>query len=140
MTLLRLALIATLIAAAPAVQAGDGKLYHDLGEREGIARFAKDAVDRWVADPRIGYTFDNLNLERFTGRLVDQVCELSGGPCHYAGRNMYQAHKGLHISSMEFDALVEDLQLAMNDSHIPFWTQNRLLALLAPMKRDVVTR
>jgi hemoglobin len=40
----------------------------------------------------------------------------------------------------DFNALVEDLQLAMDDSEIPFATQNRLLAILAPMERDIVNK
>jgi hemoglobin len=31
------------------------------------------------------------------------------------------------------------LQVSMDARHIPFTTQNKLLALLAPMHRDVIT-
>jgi hemoglobin len=53
---------------------------------------------------------------------------------------MYLAHKGLHLDEAQFNALVEGLQAAMDDCDVPFRTQNRLLAVLAPMERDVVTR
>ncbi len=53
---------------------------------------------------------------------------------------MVAAHKGLHLNTDSFNALVEDLKRAMDQSAIPFSTQNRLLALLAPMYRDVVTK
>lgn len=115
-------------------------LYKAFGERPGLARIVDNATNRWLADARILDTFDNLNIERFKSRLVDQLCELLGGPCHYTGRNMYLSHKGLHLDTAQFNALVEGLQLAMDDSDISFATQNKLLAILAPMKRDVVTR
>jgi len=123
----------------PLAQADDA-LYRALGRRANLERIVDGAVARWVADPRIADTFDNLNLDRFKRRLTDQLCELAGGPCHYTGRNMYLSHKGLHLDIVQFNALVEDLQDAMDTANVPFWTQNRLLALLASMKRDIVTR
>ncbi len=137
--------IARVIGCVALVMAGtaahaDDSLYRGFGERDGLVRIIDDATDRWVADDRIKDTFDNINLDRFKRLLVDQICELTGGPCHYKGRDMYQSHKGLHLDNAQLNALVEDLQLAMNKYEIPFRTQNRLLAILAPMQRDVVTR
>ncbi|WP_267463791.1 globin family protein [Sphingopyxis solisilvae] len=40
----------------------------------------------------------------------------------------------------DMNALVENLQAAMREENIPFATQNRLLAKLAPMSRQVITR
>lgn len=128
----------TLFAIQPAKC--DDELYRAFGGKEHIAKIVDDATDRWVNDPRIGPTFDNLNLVRFKALLTDQLCELTGGPCRYKGRDMYRSHKGLHLNVGEFNALVEGLQFAMDDYQIPFWTQNRLLAILAPMERDIVTR
>jgi hemoglobin len=134
--LLMLALVA---GWAPPANADDS-LYRRFGERPGLVRIVDDATGRWVSDERIKDTFDDINLDRFKRLLVDQLCELTGGPWHYKGRDMYHAHKGLHLNDAQFNALVEDLQLAMDTNDIPFWTQNRLLAILAPMRRDVVTR
>jgi hemoglobin len=138
MTSARFLLMISLFLTAPAAAADD--LYRDLGERPGIAKIVDTAMERWLVNPQISYTFDNLNLQRFKARLTDQICELTGGPCRYTGRNMYLSHKGLHISAGEFNALVEDLQDAMEAERVPFFTQNRLLAILAPMQRDIVTR
>ena len=138
---LAVALAATLAAGARAsFAAGDDALYRAFGQRDGLVKIVADATNRWVADDRIKDTFDNINLERFKNLLVDQLCELTGGPCKYTGRNMYEAHKGLHLNQAEFNALVEDLQLAMNKYDIPFSTQNELLVMLAPMEHDSVTR
>ena len=53
---------------------------------------------------------------------------------------MKKSHIKLGITEREFNALVEQLQQAMDEEDIPFHTQNRLLALLAPMKKDIVER
>lgn len=121
-------------------QARAGTLFEDLGERPGLSRIVESAAALWQGDPRIGATFDNVNMTRFKRLLVDQLCQLSGGGCDYRGRTMQQAHKGLHLDTMQFNALAEGLQLAMDRLGVAFPVQNRLVALLAPMQRDVVTR
>jgi hemoglobin len=115
-------------------------LYDDLGQRAGIVRIVDDTVALVLVDDRIKDEFDNITFDRLKRMLVDHFCRLSGGPCEYKGRDMKAAHKGLHLDNAQFNALVEDLQLAMDKSKIPFSTQNRLLALLAPLQRDIVSR
>jgi hemoglobin len=118
----------------------DDALYASLGERPGIQRIVDALAVLWLDDARIKDDFDNINMEHLKLRLVDQLCEVSGGPCHYKGRPMGPSHKGLHINQAKFDAVVEDLQTAMDQVGIPFRVQNRLVARLAPMERDIVTR
>jgi hemoglobin len=135
-----LLLAAVIVAGCGSAARADDSLYRDFGGRDGLVKIIDDATNRWVSDDRIKDTFDNINLDRLKRMLADQFCELMGGPCHYKGRDMYHAHKGLHLDNAQFNALVEDLQLAMDKYDIPFRTQNRLLVMLAPMQRDVVTR
>ena len=71
--------------------------------------------------------------------LAEQICDLTNGPCEYSGQTMKASHKGLALDTADFNALVENLQDAMDDEGVGFRTQNRLLAILAPMHRDVVT-
>jgi hemoglobin len=108
----------------------------------------KAGVDRIVArlkvsyrtDPRLADIFRAADLDRLTRLLSEQICYILGGPCHYTGRDMKSVHADQGLQTRDFDALVEDLQAAMDKEQVPFWAQNRLLAKLAPMKRVVVTR
>jgi hemoglobin len=134
-----LALLALLVWSGSAAHADDS-LYQDLGERAGIAKFVDAAFVHILADPRIKAQFDDVNIDRLKGRLTDQICVVTGGPCVYKGRDMKTAHKATQTSEADFNALVEDLQKGMDETGIGFRTQNRLLAILAPMERDVVTR
>lgn len=115
-------------------------LYEALGGEQGIARFVDRTVDLAFKNPRIAHTFEKTNAERLKRLLTEQFCDLSGGPCEYSGVDMKKAHVGLGLTTLHFNALVEDLQTAMDETGIPFRTQNRLLALLAPMHRDVVEK
>ena len=124
---------------APAFSADDS-LYQDLGGQAGIDKFVDASVDNYLADPRIKDIFSGSNMDRIRAEFKVQFCEISGGPCQYAGHNMTAAHKGLHLTNADFNAVVEDLQAAMDSCNIPFATQNRFLARLAPMQHQVVTR
>jgi hemoglobin len=140
----RFVLFASLIIAAVSLVAfgarADDSLYQDLGGHDGIVKIANQTADNFLADDRIKHTFDDTNMDRFRAMLADQFCQLTGGPCVYKGHDMKAAHKGLHLGTADFNAVVEDLQDAMSKCDVPFRTQNRLLALLAPMKRDIVTK
>jgi hemoglobin len=57
----------------------------------------------------------------------------------YNGPNMKEAHANMDVTRTDFNALVEVLQVSMDARGIPFKRQNQLLALLAPMHRDVIT-
>ena len=70
--------------------------------------------------------------------LVDQVCEAAGGPCTYSGRDMTETHKGMGVTTGEFDALVEDLVSTLSRFSVPAAEQAELLGLLGPMKTDIV--
>jgi hemoglobin len=53
---------------------------------------------------------------------------------------MKVVHAEMDISKADFNALVEVLQHSMDAKGIPFSVQNRMLAKLAPMHRDMVNR
>lgn len=129
---------ALLVAGALALPAAADPLYAALGERAGIERLMQDFVVRLRADRRIGHHFKDSNPQHLAGQLRDQVCELAGGPCRYDGPSMKQAHEGMAIGRRDFNALVEVLQDTMDARALPFAVQNRLLARLAPMHREIV--
>jgi hemoglobin len=92
-----------------------------------------------MVDPRIKPFFKDTVPQRLKFGLTEQVCQLTGGPCTYTGQDMKTAHATMGVNKAAFNNLVEGLQFAMDDEKIPFTVQNRLLALLAPMNRDIIT-
>lgn len=133
------ALVFALTLAASAARAED-TLFQDMGGEDNLKRIAVDTADNFMADPRVSPTFDNTNMDRFKVLLGEQFCQVAGGSCEYHGRTMKDTHKGLHLTNADFNAVVEDLQKAMDKEGVPFATQNRFLARLAPMQHDIVTK
>jgi hemoglobin len=132
-----LALCAGTVHAQPAPV--DDGLYRQLGERAGLVRLMDDFIVRLDADPRTAPHFKDSKRVELKKQLVDQFCSLSGGPCEYRGVDMKTAHAEMELRKSDFNALVEVLQDAMQAQGIAFAAQNRLLAKLAPMHRDVIT-
>ena len=123
--------------AAPATPADP--LFDALGGKSGITRLIDDFVARLAADPAIGSFFKDTNLRELKKQLIDQFCAISGGGCTYEGDDMQRAHASMKVAKADFNRLVEILQISMDACAIPFAEQNRLLARLAPMHRDIVT-
>jgi hemoglobin len=115
-------------------------LYDRLGGRPAITAVVNDFVGNVARDKRINRFFASTDIPRLKRLLVQQICAGSGGPCKYEGRSMREAHRGLNIGNADFDALVEDLQDSLDKFNVGPREQRELLALLGPMRRDIVQR
>jgi hemoglobin len=116
-------------------------LYRRLGGRDGIATVVGDFVGNMAADPRVNARFKVLKppeIEKFKSNLADQICEATGGPCSYLGKDMKSAHKGMQISDAEWNATVENLGKALDQNKVGAAEKKELLGALGPMKPDIV--
>jgi len=143
-----LAIVGILVSASPSTLLGQMKeksLYDRLGGKKAIAAVVDEFVSRVAADSRINTFFaqtagDAKRLAVFKGRLVDQICQASGGPCKYTGKDMKAAHMGMGVSGADFDALVQDLVGALDTFQVGAHEKGQLLGALAPMKSDIVEK
>lgn len=120
-------------------------LYERLGGKPAITAVVDEFVGRVAADKRInaffaGVASDPERLAAFKGKLVDQICEASGGPCKYTGKDMKSAHQGMGITAADFNALVEDLVGALNKFNVAPEDKQTLLGVLGPMKSQIVEK
>lgn len=127
-------------ANAGAVPYEGARLAQAFGGREGISQIAGRTVELSQADPRIAAIFEAHDMVRLKRTLSEQFCYLLGAGCDYTGRDMKTAHTDMGVTRADMNALVENLQAAMREAKVPFAAQNRLLAKLAPMSRDVIER
>ncbi|TMF14612.1 MAG: group 1 truncated hemoglobin [Chloroflexi bacterium] len=115
-----------------------GSLYERLGGIKAITGVVENFRDRVAGDNRINQKFAKTDLGRLREMLIDQVCEAAGGPCRYTGRSMKDAHAGMKVTSGEFDALVADLVATLNHFKVGKTEQDEILAVLGPLKTDIV--
>lgn len=143
----QIVLVASLLALSTPVVFGQAKdaLYKSLGGKKAIAAVVDLFVGNVAADAKINSYFkadvaDPKKLAKFKGNLVDQICEAAGGPCKYKGKTMKEAHKGMGISTADFNALVGDLVAALDKAGVKTEDKNALLGVLGPMKSDIVEK
>jgi hemoglobin len=120
-------------------------LYSRLGGKKAITAVVDEFVNNVAADDRINKFFadtakDPKRLAAFKGKLVDQICQASGGPCKYKGKDMKTAHAGMGVSEADFNALVEDLVKALDKFNVGQPEKDELLGALGPMKGDIVEK
>ncbi len=118
----------------------DAGIFKEFGEKAGLATIMDDFMVNLLKDPRTKSFFENADQKHVKEQLVDQFCFILNGPCEYRGAKMKPIHSNLGINRESFNALVEQLQFAMDKNNVPFRAQNKLLAVLAPMHRDIITK
>jgi hemoglobin len=133
----RILAVSILLLAGGAASA-HASLYDRLGGADGVAAISDALIDRVASDPVMGRSFKDSKLDRIKRLLAEQICDLSGGPCHYSGDSMKEVHAGHHISEADFYGMVAALREILKQRHVSQEATNELLRQLAPMKRDVV--
>jgi hemoglobin len=116
----------------------DRTLYDRLGGKPAITAVVDDFVGNVAADSRINGFFAKADVPRLKVNLVDQICQATGGPCVYKGRDMMSAHKGMGIGEADFNALVEDLVKSLDKLSVPAKEKGELLGILGPLKPQIV--
>jgi hemoglobin len=114
-------------------------VFEQFGGKEGIRLLMEEFMPILLDDTRIGSFFEHVDHERTKKHLAEQFCVILGGDCTYTGMDMILAHEGFEIRRADFNALIEDLQIAMARRGIPFRAQNKLLEKLAPMHRQIIS-
>lgn len=132
----------TAIAVEPP---GVPTLFTNLGGLAAISAVVDDFLGNVVGDSRINKFFAQTvaSPERVASlrqNLIDQVCAGAGGPCTYKGGDMKTVHRGMQITDVEFDALVEDLVKSLDKFNVPLTEKAALVGVLAPMRADIVEK
>ncbi len=137
---LKLCVACSLVIAATAASAAPTTLYERLGGEKVVARFVDDTINLTSTDPKTKRSFDKVNLINLKKKIAEHICQLTDGPCKYSGDPMNLVHKGLDITESEFYSMVEHLRISLDRAGVDEGAKNELLRILAPMKRDIVTK
>lgn len=134
---LGLALLLGGCASAPTTQP---TLWTRLGGEPVVKKVVSETMDRSSTDPRTKRSFDGVKLQNVKDKIVEQICSLTGGGCKYTGDPMDKVHKGLKNTEAEMHLVVQFLRDSLDRNGVGTREKNELLAILAPMKRDIVTQ
>ena len=135
-----LAIAASMVAVACFASAAQAEstLFEQIGGEAALHKTVDEFAVIVEADERINFTFADTDIPKFKQLLFEQLCNITGGPCKYTGRTMEESHRKLKATNAMFNALAEDLYLSFERAGVPYRLQNKVMALLAPMQRDIV--
>jgi hemoglobin len=143
---LSLALVAGLIMfCGLPTAAAEKPLYDRLGGQPAVQAVASGLVDGILLDDRVNKWFAHAaaspaNAEAYKAKLFEFICQNTGGPCKYTGRDMVSAHKGRAVTGEAFDAVVQDLVIVLDNLKVPEKEKGQLLAILGPLKSSIVQK
>ncbi len=118
-------------------------LYERLGGYNAIAAVLDDLSGRLVADKQIGRYFVGQctdSRKKFRQLMVDMLCEATGGPCIYTGRDMKTVHTGLGITESDWLVGVKLINATLDKFKVPQKERNEVLSAVSGLKPDIVGR
>ena len=117
-------------------------LYARLGGYDFIAKFVDTAFPRVAGHQQLRRLFQGHSQDsqlRQRQLIVDVLCQGTGGPCLYTGREMKPVHTGLGISTAEWTTFVGILSSALDELKVKPSERKEFLDLLERRFRpDVV--
>jgi hemoglobin len=119
-------------------------LYDRLGGVYSIATVVDDFIERLLvnatlnANPAINEARARVPKAGLKFQVTALVCEVTGGPCKYAGRGMKEAHQHLNITQAQWDAMVADFKTTLDKFKVPQTEQHELMTIVESTKKDIV--
>jgi hemoglobin len=121
-------------------------LYERLGGLKGITAVVDDFIDRLVTNKTL-----NRNPEIDAGRkrspapylkyqVSAMVCEVTGGPCKYTGKDMKGSHAHMNITEKEWDVMVGEFKKSLAKFKVPAREQQELFEIVGTTKADIVAK
>jgi hemoglobin len=133
-------------AAAPgdAAQSSPTSLYDRLGGLAPISVVVSDFIDLLVSDavlnanPAIDAARKKVPAPYLKYHVTALVCQATGGPCEYKGREMNTAHAHLNITEREWDRMVTVFKEVLAKHKVPAKETQELVDIVGSTKAEIV--
>ncbi|MFT5162602.1 MAG: hemoglobin [Alteromonadaceae bacterium] len=119
-------------------------LFDRLGGLEAIAILSSDFLDEMIPDEQLNKN-RAISIARksvapiyLKYQIISMVCQATGGPCTYTGRDMKSSHAKLRIKEKEWNRMIVILKQAMEKRRIKGKESEELLAIVNSTKKDIV--
>lgn len=130
-------------SASTAVAQEKKSLYERLGGYDALAKVTDDFIGRLAADKQLARFFPGLSDDskaKLRQHVLNLLCQTTGGPCIYTGRDMKTTHKGLGITEADWTASVADLNATLDKFKVPKTERDEVLAAISGLKKDIVEK
>jgi len=133
----RAVLLAWLLGAASVQAAEPAKsLYDRLGGVYPISVVVDSFIDLLLlndvlnANPAINDARKRVPAAGLKFQVTTLVCQQTGGPCQYTGRDMKTTHAHLNINEKQWQAMLTDFRRVLTNYGVPAKEQGELVAIV----------
>ena len=116
-------------------------LYARLGGYDAMAAVADDLLPRLMSDHQLGRFWSHRaadSIRREKQLLVDFLCASAGGLLYYTGRDMATSHRGMRISSRDWEIFLGHLHATLDVFQVPEQERREVLAFVESTRADIV--
>ncbi|MGQ0836488.1 MAG: group I truncated hemoglobin [Gammaproteobacteria bacterium] len=119
-------------------------LYDRLGGAYPISVVVDDFIERLLvndtlnANPAINEARQRVPKQGLKFHVTTLVCQVTGGPCTYTGRDMKASHLHLNISEREWQEMLADFRTTLAKFGVPAAEQGELVTIVNSTKGDIV--
>jgi hemoglobin len=116
----------------------ESSLYERLGGEENIRKIATTLFDTHAKNPTISARYLDSDRDKVIQLVFEFLCNATGGPQDYTGRDMLTVHRGMNISEQEFMAVLDDILVALQANGVGQREQEELLLANYNLREDIV--
>lgn len=115
-------------------------LFHRLGGRRALHTLIDLFYYKVLLDPELKKKFDGADMMSLKQHQLEFMSCISGGPDEYPMERLRAAHKDLHITDAQFNAICRHLEDAMTEMGIAQELVSEVLGIISTMHDDIVVR
>ncbi|MFM8217843.1 MAG: group I truncated hemoglobin, partial [Planctomycetaceae bacterium] len=98
---------------------GPASLYQRLGGYDAITAVVGLLLPRLQSDPQLGRFWAHRGtdgLRREEQLLIDFLCQATGGPLYYTGRDLKTSHQGMRISASDWRIFLRHVTATLDET------------------------
>jgi hemoglobin len=116
----------------------DASLYERLGGKQAVEAAVELFYEKVLADERIRYLFEGVDLRRLRGKQRLFLTYAFGGPVTYTGPSLREAHRRLSLTDEHFTAVAEQLHGTLEELGVPAKLCKEVMEVAASTRSDVL--
>jgi hemoglobin len=116
----------------------DQELFEQLGGVDGVAQLVELFYQRVIQDQELAPFFAKVDMDRLRKMQYEFIVSALGGPVHYSGTELREAHAGRGITNQHFAKFVGHLADAMEHQGISHHLVDAMLGRLATYRDKIV--
>jgi hemoglobin len=113
-------------------------LYYRLGGQKAIRAVVEEFYRRMLEDELVNEAFRGIDMDRLRNHQTAFLSYALGGPVEYDGRTLREGHKGLNITSEQYERMIRIMNDTLRTFNVADEDRVKIEAFLRSVKPFVV--